>query len=135
MEGVLIRSECLRCGLCCQETEMILLISDVRRLSSMGYRVSEFAVFDGRYYRLRNVDGHCYFYEPVRGVCKVYKYRPLGCRIYPIIWVEGLGPVVDSECPLASELSTDELKLGIRMINEFLRKLRTEYSTFRVKTP
>ncbi len=126
-DAVFTRRECLKCGLCCINTEMILLKSDIRRLCSLGYRLEEFAVFKSGFWRLRNVDGHCFFYEPLSGKCLIYRYRPLGCRVYPIIWVEGVGPVVDEECPLAHTLTKEEWNEGLKLLRKFLEMLSRDY--------
>jgi len=109
------------------ETEMILLPSDISVIESLGYRVSDFVVCRGGYWRLRNIDGHCYFYDPVKGICKIYWYRPLGCRIYPVIYVEGVGPAVDDLCPLADTLSSEEWRQGVKLINKYIQLLRRYY--------
>ncbi len=124
---VFTRHECLKCGLCCMGTEMILLPSDISVIKSLGYSVNEFAIYWGGYWRLRNVDGHCYFYDPVSGTCKIYEYRPLGCRIYPVIYVEGVGPAVDRDCPLADTITPDEWKRGVELIREYIKLLRMYY--------
>lgn len=93
--------KCLRCGKCCLNTEMPLTREDVERLELLGYRREEFAEPRGGLLRLRNVDGHCYFYDPDTRSCKVYPYRPEGCRVYPFIYVEGVGVTVDPECSAA----------------------------------
>ena len=89
------------CARCCYGTEMPLTEDDVRRLERLGYRRAEFAVRgpDG-VLRLRNVGGRCYFLDPRTGACRVYEHRPLGCRLYPLVCVPGLGVTVDPECPL-----------------------------------
>ena len=127
LRGVFIRSECLKCGLCCVETEMILLPDDIALIKRLGYSVDEFAVFQGGYWRLRNVDGHCYFYDPVSGKCRIYEHRPLGCRIYPIIYVEGYGPAIDSECPLADTITEREWSVGIKLISKYIKLLKEAY--------
>jgi len=125
--AIFTRRECLSCGLCCIETEMILLPSDIESIRKLGYLIKEFAIFKDGYFRLRNVNGHCYFYDPVSGRCRIYRYRPLGCRIYPIIYVEGLGPAVDSECPLASTLTQREWKVGVKLLSKYVKLLNEFY--------
>lgn len=103
------------------ETEMVLTPSDIERLELLGYRRGEFAVYDGRFHRLRNVDGRCFFYRD--GRCVVYDYRPIGCSLYPIVIdPESEGVVVDRFCPLAGETKLAELaraaKLTRRILNE-----------------
>jgi len=60
-------------------------------------------------------------------MCKVYNYRPLGCRIYSVIYVECEGPSVDEECPLSHTLTTNQLIKGMKLINEFIKKIEKEY--------
>lgn len=127
MRAVFVRRECLMCGLCCMGTEMILLKEDVERIESLGFSRASFTYFDGRYWRLRNVEGHCYFYDPATGLCRIYPNRPAGCRIYPVIWVEGEGPALDPDCPLAETITKEEWREGVKEIKEYVRKLKREY--------
>ncbi|MCU7787420.1 YkgJ family cysteine cluster protein [Pyrobaculum sp. 3827-6] len=89
---------CIKCGICCVGTEMELLAEDIERITSAGYRLEDFAVEKDGVYRLRNVDGHCYFYDPASRSCKIYDIRPIGCRIYPLIF-DGEKVDVDRTCP------------------------------------
>jgi Fe-S-cluster containining protein len=84
---------------------------DVEVLTKLGYRLNEFSVKDrSGIRRLRNVNGHCYFLDPHNGSCKVYRYRPLGCRLYPLICVPGEGVKVDRECPLHNLVGENTVK-------------------------
>ena len=65
---------------------MILSEDDIRRIERLGYKIDEFTVFKDGFYRLRNIDEHCIFLDVSGGKCKIYKYRPIGCRIYPVIY-------------------------------------------------
>ncbi|MEM1852797.1 MAG: YkgJ family cysteine cluster protein [Thermofilaceae archaeon] len=116
------RPHCLSCGLCCRETEMVLTPSDVERLELLGYRREEFAVYDGRFHRLRNVDGRCFFYRG--GRCVVYDYRPIGCSMYPIVIDPESGSVeVDRFCPLAYMTTPGELRRAEKLARSILREL------------
>jgi len=42
---VFSRKECLKCGLCCIETSMILLNEDITRLENLGFKREDFAEF------------------------------------------------------------------------------------------
>ena len=98
------------CALCCYNTEMPLTEDDMRRLEALGYRREEFAVKgpDG-VWRLRNVDGHCFFLDPRTGACKVYPYRPQGCRLYPLVYdPDSDAVIVDPECPMAHTVDPEE---------------------------
>lgn len=91
------------CTACCMDTQMPLADADVARLVSAGRRRNDFAeVRDGEL-RLKNVDGHCVFLAG--GRCTVHELRPEGCRLYPLVWVEGKGPGLDRLCPWRTEFT------------------------------
>ena len=91
------------CGKCCYETEMPLTRKDVERIKALGFNEGDFSIVVDGIKRLRNVNGKCFFLEENR--CKIYDYRPEGCRIYPLVLSEG-GVVVDDLCPLKEEIET-----------------------------
>jgi len=96
------------CGLCCYGTEMILLPQDISELESLGYRREEFAVEKNGVYVLRNVDGHCIFLNPETNACTIYPHRPLGCRLYPLVYDVDRGVVtVDKLCPRWHEITRE----------------------------
>ncbi len=104
---------------------MILLSSDISKLRRLGFRFADFAVFDGRYYRLKNVDGRCFFYDSENGKCRIYDFRPLGCSMYPIVYDVSLRRlVVDDECPLAGETLKEELIRARKYLKIILNELR-----------
>lgn len=91
---------CFRCGVCCQETEMLLSNEDIERLERKGYSREFFASLNKEgYFKLSNVRGFCVFYEAKNHECRVYPIRPLGCCLYPVIFVESSGIRVDNICP------------------------------------
>lgn len=103
---------------------MILAPSDVARLEKLGYSRQEFAVFDGRFYRLRNIGGYCYFYDRRSGLCRVYPYRPLGCAVYPIVYdPEAKEVTVDLECPLAKDTSKQEMAKAREVLEKLIKEL------------
>jgi len=102
---------------------MILTPSDIRRITSLGYELSYFAEFRNGFYRLRNVDGHCVFLDVSSGKCKIYPHRPLGCRIYPVIYVEDIGPTIDKECPAANTITPREFILRAKQLMKLLKEL------------
>ena len=121
MDGeICIRNSCFRC---CLDTEMPLTLEDIRRIVRLGYKLDEFAVFKDGLWRLRNVGGRCVFLDS-SGRCKIYKHRPEGCRLYPVIEIDG-GCEVDMEvCPYAHMISIDEFEEACRRVLELNRKLR-----------
>ncbi|MCS7364313.1 MAG: YkgJ family cysteine cluster protein [archaeon GB-1867-035] len=102
--------KCIKCGKCCRETEMPLTLKDLRRIASLGYKVTEFAIFDGEKWKLKNINGHCFFLDEKTNLCKIYPHRPEGCRIYPIIYIENEGIGVDDECPMAYTITRKEIR-------------------------
>ena len=118
---------CSRCGKCCEKTEMLLSEADIKRLINVGYKAENFVVYDKKgYAKLRNAGKYCVFYNAEKQLCKVYKYRPLGCRIYPVIFVEGKGVVVDDLCPSKHTVSTAELQRKGRILRKLLERIDVE---------
>ncbi len=125
-------SDELFCAKCCYNTEMPLTSRDIERLKKLGYRVEYFAIktSDG-VWRLRNIDGHCVFLDTKTGACRVYPYRPEGCRLYPLVYdVDNDSVAVDSECPLARCIPVDVAKRleksVIKLVEEIYKGQRGE---------
>ena len=115
---------CKKCGRCCINTEMILTVEDIQRLASLGYRVEDYAEYRDGYLRLRNIDGHCIFYDPASGLCRVYKYRPIGCRLYPIVfYVDFEGVTVDEYCPQSHLITKEDLRKALKLRDRISRGL------------
>ena len=122
-----MRMRCLRCGVCCKETEMLLSEKDIERLERKGYSRDFFVRFDSEgYATLRNQRGHCVFYDPEKRRCRVRASRPLGCRIYPVVYDEDKGILVDTICP--SRGSVDEKQKANRgkKVLELLKTIDAE---------
>ncbi|MEM3769621.1 MAG: YkgJ family cysteine cluster protein [Candidatus Bathyarchaeia archaeon] len=117
---------CSGCGECCHETEMELSSDDVERLVYAGYRPEDFMVVRDDVPRLRNVDSWCYFYSPTEKRCRVYKIRPLGCRLYTVIYVDGEGVALDKLCPMRHTVSKEEFKRKARILKRLLEKIYGE---------
>ena len=109
---------CLRCGLCCRETEMLLSAKDIKRLEQKGYRRAFFVRFDSQgYATLKNNRGHCVFYDVEKRQCEVRTHRPAGCRIYPVIYHEDKGIIVDPICPSRDSVTEKEkTKKGVKVL-------------------
>ncbi len=101
---------CLRCGVCCTETEMPISKEDITRLEKKGYPKKFFTRFDkAGYAKLRNRQGYCVFYNVEKHRCAVYRARPSGCRVYPVVYDEDSGIVADTLCQ-AHETVTEQDK-------------------------
>lgn len=114
---------CLSCAKCCMGTQMVLAPSDVERLRGRG--LEGFYVMRGPFLYLRNVGGRCVFLDKRTRRCKVYEYRPLGCRVYPLVFDEARGALIDTLCPLSDELGRrkDELRRACALLAELLAEL------------
>jgi len=118
---------CSHCGICCENTEMMLSNADVKRLEKVGYTRQTFMRYDKQgFARLRNSHGFCVFYDMVKCRCLIYEHRPLGCRIYPVIYSEQEGIVVDGLCPMKSTVSEMELKRKGKKVVELLQRMDHE---------
>jgi Fe-S-cluster containining protein len=118
---------CLRCGVCCRETEMLLSTADIERLERKGHAREFFARFDPKgYVTLRNYRGYCVFYDLEKRRCKVRADRPLGCRIYPVIYDEEKGIVVDSVCSAQSTLTERQKAKRGKKVLKLLKKIDNE---------
>ena len=111
------------CFKCCISTEMVLSEDDIRRLETLGYKKEDFVVYIGGFYRLKNIDGHCIFLDISSGKCKVYKYRPIGCRIYPAIYNPRKGFTLDKICPAINTVSMIEFIGRVNALKWFLSKI------------
>ena len=105
---------------------MELSNEDIKRLKETGYRLEEFAVIDEGVTRLRNVDGCCYFYSRADKRCRIYLKRPLGCHLYPIVYLADEGAIVDELCPMGQTISEQELRTKGKILNKLLKKLDNE---------
>lgn len=105
---------------------MELSSEDIKRLEETGYRLDEFAVVDDGVTRLRNVDKRCYFYNIGERKCRVYEKRPLGCYLYPIVYLVGEGVIVDKLCPMGETISKQELRIKGEILNKLLKDLDDE---------
>ncbi len=90
------------CVKCCVETRMPLSRSDIERISRQGYRFKDFVLKRKRERFLRNSMGRCVFLG--EDSCKIYSFRPEGCRLYPLVYNEHNGKaVVHDLCPYGHE--------------------------------
>ncbi len=120
--------DCDEDRLCCLKTEMTLTQDDIRRIESLGYDRDEFVhrAQDG-FYELRNIDGHCFFYDPSSKLCRIYEHRPEGCRYYPVVYdARADRCIVDEECPSRSTVSDDEIRRICHGVRTLIRTLVRE---------
>jgi len=92
----------------------------------MGYRVEEFAVIDDGVPRLRNVDGYCFFYSLADKKCQIYEKRPMGCYLYPVVYMANEGAIVHELCPMGQTISEQELRTKGKILDKHLKKIDSE---------
>jgi len=106
---------------------MWLSRADVERLERAGYRKESFVRLDGQgFARLRNRGEYCVFYDAALQRCKAYRDRPLGCRIYPVVYSEDEGIIVHDLCPMKETVSSREIKQKSRQLFELLQRIFSE---------
>jgi Fe-S-cluster containining protein len=111
---------------------MLLTEADIKRLQDQGYPKESFVRFDPeRYALLRNRQGHCVFYNPEKRLCEVYEFRPEGCRIYPVMYDEDAGIVLDSICPAQATITTEEQACKGQEVLAILKRVDVEAQTRR----
>ncbi|MGC8571260.1 YkgJ family cysteine cluster protein [Caldivirga sp.] len=135
LKYVEVAFKCTLCGLCCINTRMELLPEDIERIEQLGYRLEDFAEFDGEYgvWRLRNVNNHCVFFDEESKKCRIYENRPVGCRLYPLNYDDEYGVVVDKYCPQWSTVPVSEVRRLRPVVELFVRRITETNEYVRVK--
>jgi Fe-S-cluster containining protein len=106
---------------------MLLSEEDIELIKIEGYRRDQFVRLENGYTFLRNYQGHCVFYCPEDASCLIYKHRPVGCRLYPVIYDEDKGvEVIDDICCARDTISKKEKKLHGRKVVNLLKKIDKE---------
>ena len=99
-----MKNLCEDCGNCCIETEMILSDQDIEVIVNnhkITLKKTDFVQkTEDNFYQLKNINGHCFFFDVEIKLCKIYEIRPQGCRFYPLIYDSDKNSCVfDIECP------------------------------------
>jgi len=105
---------------------MELSVDDIKRLEKKGFRPEEFTVQNDGVTQLRNVKGYCYFYNRADKKCQIYKDKPIGCCIYPVVYLVNEGMIVDELCPMGQTISKHELMTKAKKLDNLLKKLDHE---------
>ena len=113
---------------------MLLSENDIEGLEGKGYNRDFFVRFDSEGYALlRNYHGYCVFYDAEKHCCKVRAHRPLGCHIYPVIYDEDKGIVVDHICPSRSSVTEKEKAKRGENVLKLLKTIDAEAKRRRVR--
>ena len=121
--------KCEDCGECCIRTEMFISrgeINTIKKQLPQSLKKKNF-VFknDTGFFQLKNVDNHCVFFDPTLKLCKIYDYRPQGCKFYPLIYnMQNNNCIFDRDCPRTSLFYQDKVSLREKCDNlkAFLKK-------------
>ena len=106
---------------------MWLSEADIEELEIAGYCREDFIHYDNQgIAQLRNRDGYCVFYDKALRRCKAYRHRPLGCRIYPVVYSEDEGIIVHNLCPMKETVSRKEIKQNGGRLLELLQRIFNE---------
>ncbi len=103
-EKTTMSNDCENCGKCCIETEMILSEYDIDLIirKSQDHVIKQDFCFKNKdeHHQLKNIKGHCVFFDYPSKFCTIYEYRPQGCRFYPLIFdINELKCKLDEDCP------------------------------------
>ena len=109
---------------------MTLTRRDAERIDELEYSRKDYLVrTDDGFCELRNIDGHCFFYDPDSKECKIYENRPDGCRHYPIVYdMRKRKCVTDHDCPSRETVSRDEIRKNCHKVRGLVEKLVEEAS-------
>jgi len=77
---------------------MLLSNDDIERIKKLGFDSKFFVVEKDGWMHLKNHNGRCVFHDGTK--CLIYKNRPEGCRLYPVIFdMDRKCAVLDDDCP------------------------------------
>lgn len=106
---------------------MLLSEADIQRLRDAGH--DGFVAERDGWRVLANEDGACVFLD-AEGRCSVHGIRPMGCRLYPLIFDRDAGPMLDVDvCPYTEAFDVPDgaqqavRALAGRLIGERRRRL------------
>ena len=106
---------------------MALTQSDVKRIRRLGYRDRDFIIAARGERFLLNRGGACVFLGG--GGCSIYPYRPMGCRLYPLVYDPATRrSVLDAECPHRGEfmIREDDTRRLRSLVKAIKRERRRE---------
>ena len=123
-----MKNKCENCGKCCLETEMILSFEDIetiKRNSTNNIREQDFIFKNNdKLFQLKNIEGHCVFFDNTTKKCKIYRFRPYGCRFYPLTYdLNTYKCKLDDDCPRKDQFYTTKQSLedACSNLERFLR--------------
>lgn len=86
------------CTQCCLDTMMILSSDDIKKIENLGFKKDFFVLQKEDWLMLKNHNGRCVFHNGFK--CTIYSNRPIGCKLYPVIYDKDKNcAVFDEDCP------------------------------------
>jgi hypothetical protein len=102
---------------------MPLTVLDIRRILKKGYKAEYFLVRKDGERHLRNLEGKCVFLK--KDKCKIYSFRPKGCRLYPLIYDQSKNRVIiDQACPHGEEFKIKQSRS--KHLRELVKRIKRE---------
>ena len=118
---------CSNCGACCTQTEMLLTEEDINRLVKRGISRNIFVKINKEgFAQLRNREGYCVFYNAEKRQCSVYVDRPRGCRVYPVIFDDEKGIILDDICQSRNTVTESEKTAKGNRVIKLLERIDSE---------
>ena len=107
---------------------MLLSEADIERIEKLGYLRNSFVEVDkDDFARLKNINGHCVFLDPKSNLCRIYPHRPLGCKLYPVIYDLNKNKcIVDRFCPMWHTVTKREKTQACRILKKLIEKIFEE---------
>ncbi len=125
---------CKNCGVCCVETEMLLSSEDIKRLEKKGHSKEYFLrINEDGYALLKNHNGHCVFYNLSARKCSIYEDKPEGCSVYPVIFDEEKGIIIDDICSAKDSITMQEKQEKGKQVVLLLKKIDKQAKQRRTK--
>lgn len=119
------------CIKCCLETRMPLSNQDIERIKMLGFNTKFFITSKKGWLQLKNKNGKCIFHNGI--LCTIYKDRPEGCRLYPIIYDKNESiAIFDKDCPYKDNFKIS--KGVIKKLYALVSKLEHEKAQRKSKT-
>lgn len=116
MKNLCIEKNCIKC---CLDTRMPLSNQDIKRINKLGFDKKVFVYKNGGWIQLRNRKGKCVFHNGLK--CLIYKERPEGCRLYPIIYDKDNNCAIhDAYCPYKEKfkITKDKIEKLILLVSK-----------------
>jgi Fe-S-cluster containining protein len=89
---------------------MPLTNKDIERITSLGFKTKFFIKSRNGWLLLKNRDDRCVFNNGVK--CLIYKNRPEGCKLYPIIYDKDKDcAIFDKDCPYKENFKISKRKI------------------------